>query len=145
MRGKVDYNVRLNLVQERYCSENGLTITAFLLSIPLIVMLYSILCFSVALVSYCLRNSGIISRIFFLIILGVFILVGLVTFIFFWRIWGVPGEVIRTPEGPSMFRIPGVVRNVTKEALGWVRTFRESQKPRGDVDLEKGTNPSEGA
>lgn len=86
---------------------------ACVLAVPLVALLYAVLSFALALAAFCVQSTDVHGRVLLLVTLGIAVIAGLGTLLFFWHVWRGP----RTHE---------VSEQNTDEVLsyGWVSIAR---------------------
>lgn len=67
-----------------------LTITACFLSLPVVSLLWSVLCFTIAIAAFCIQSTNISSKIILVTLLSLLGFFASVTLLFFWHIWRSP-------------------------------------------------------
>lgn len=67
-----------------------LTVTACFLSVPLVSLLWSVICFTVALGSYCIQHAGSGGMRLLATIMSIAGICACATLVFFWQIWNSP-------------------------------------------------------
>lgn len=67
-----------------------LTITACFLSLPVVSLLWSVLCFTIAIAAFCIQSTNISSKIILMTLLSLLGFFASVTLLFFWHIWRSP-------------------------------------------------------
>jgi uncharacterized membrane protein YeaQ/YmgE (transglycosylase-associated protein family) len=88
-------------LQHAYLSHNrrfgdfDLTITACFLSLPIAALLWSVLCFTVSIATFCIQRSDVHGRVILAVVLGIVGACACGTLAFFWRVWKKPPHVER--------------------------------------------------
>jgi len=67
-----------------------LTITACFLALPVVSLLWSVLCFTIAIAAFCIQGTDMTSEILLVTLLGLLGFFASVTLLFFWHIWRSP-------------------------------------------------------
>ena len=81
-----------------------LVITACFLSVPVVALLYSLLCFAVALGVFCVQSSDAHGKIILMVTFAVACSVGLSTLAFFWHTWrGPPSVQVSDDDGFELY------------------------------------------
>lgn len=146
-----DYFLTLSPSQSKYLSHPGLpsnsttssdadlALTACLLSLPLVALLYGVLCFALALGAFCVQATDAHARVLLAVVLGVAGTAGGGTLLFFWYAWRGPRDVAVGEEDVREVMRWGWrsrVRGVLARARGTVR--REMAKARGRLAKGEG-------
>lgn len=63
---------------------------ACVLAVPLVALLYAVLSFALALAAFCVQSTDVHGRVLLLVTLGIAVIAGLGTLLFFWHVWRGP-------------------------------------------------------
>lgn len=93
-----------------------LVVIACFLSLPIVALLYAVLCFAVALGAFCVQSTDVHGKILLMAVLAVACSSGIGTVIFFWHAWrGAPTSEVSEEDTTATLEYGW--RKMTRETL----------------------------
>ncbi|OAX37450.1 hypothetical protein K503DRAFT_866861 [Rhizopogon vinicolor AM-OR11-026] len=152
-RGKVDalyQDADSYLYHVRRLGEHvDLTITACFLSLPVVSLLWSVLCFTIAIASFCVQGTNMTGEILLVTLLGLLGFFASVTLLFFWHIWRSPRrneieedfnmDTRLNVDPPKRLHKAGVAVQDLIKSLKWRRGHAQHGENGGDSNTKEAT------